>query len=58
VGAYRAPPDPLAGFKGPLRDRRGMEGRTRGGGREEKGGMGKGGENGGVRGIAPSLFGG
>jgi len=26
-GAYRAPPDPLAGFKGPLRGRRGMEGR-------------------------------
>jgi len=29
VGAYSAPPDPLAGFKGPLRSKRGMEGRTR-----------------------------
>jgi len=31
-GVYSAPPDPLAGFKGPLRGRRGMErreGRTR-----------------------------
>jgi len=26
-GAYSALPDPLAGFKGPLRGRRGMEGR-------------------------------
>jgi len=27
--AYSAPPDPLASFKGRLRDRRGMEGRGR-----------------------------
>jgi len=26
-GAYSAPPDPLAGFKGPLRGMRGMEGK-------------------------------
>jgi len=36
---------------------RGMEGRTRGRGRERKGGMGKGGENGEVGGIAPWLLG-
>jgi len=35
-GAYSAPPDPLAGFKGPLRLRRGGEVR------EEEGGQGKG----------------
>jgi len=49
-GAYSAPPDPLAGFKGPLRGRRGIKGRTRGEGREGKGGMGKGGQKGKLRG--------
>jgi len=38
VGAYSAPPDPLAGFKRPLSSKRGMEGKTR----EGKGEWGKG----------------
>ena len=40
-GTYRAPPDPLAGFKGPTS--KGREGRERkgGGGRKEKGGEGE-----------------
>jgi len=48
-GAYSAPPDTLAGFKGSVRGRRVMEGRTRGGegrkgGREKGEKMGKLGE--------------
>jgi len=27
-GGYSVPPDPIAGFKGPLRGRRGMNGRA------------------------------
>jgi len=56
-GAYSAPPNPLAGFKGPLhsmREWRGREGRTRGRGRGE--GKGKGGEKGEVGGIAPWML--
>jgi len=30
LGSLQRSPDPLAGFMGPLRGRRGMEGRTRG----------------------------
>jgi len=47
LAAYSAPPDFLAGFKGPLRGRRGMEGgegRTRG--RRRGRGEGKGRERG------------
>ena len=50
-GAYSAPPDPLAGFKGPTSKGRGREGGTgregRGKekGRGERGGKGKGGES-------------
>ena len=48
-GAYNAPPDPLAGFKGPTskgregegREGKGREGKGEGGGRE---GQGRGGE--------------
>ena len=47
-GAYSAPPDPLAGFKGPTSKGRGGEGRGRGGERRgrgrNRGGEGKGGE--------------
>jgi len=38
-GAYSAPPDPLAGFKGPLRGMRVMEGR--GGKNKEEGERGR-----------------
>ena len=48
-GAYSAPPDPLAGFKGPTSNGRGWEGRggegrrgRRGGGKEKRGGEGGG----------------
>ena len=41
-GAYSAPPDPLAGFKGPTSKERGEEGKGREGrGGEEKGGEGR-----------------
>jgi len=51
LGDLQRSPDPLAGFKGPLRGIRGMEGkegkgRTRGGENEERRGMVKGGERG------------
>ena len=42
-GAYSAPPDPLAGFRGPTskgRGERGKEGRGRGEGRKGRGGEG------------------
>jgi len=52
VGAYSAPPDPLAGFKGPTSKGRGREGRggvvregkvvRKGSGGERKGGQGRG----------------
>ena len=40
-GAYSAPPDPLAGFKGPTSKGKGRGGQ---GGGEERGGEGRGGE--------------
>ena len=43
-GAYRAPPDPLAGFKGPTSKGRGGDGR--GGERRERKGEGRGGKEG------------
>ena len=48
-GAYSAPPDPLAGFKGPTSKGRGGEGEERGeegGGKEEERGREEGGEEG------------
>jgi len=55
--AYSAPSDPLAGFKGPLRGRRGMEECREvlgeGEGQVRGRGMGNGGERGKVGGIAP-----
>jgi len=58
-GAYSAPSDPQLVSRGPLRGRRGMEERTRGGERgEERGKMEKRGEKRGVGGIiAPWLLG-
>jgi len=53
----RSPRSPSWFQLGPLCGRRGMEGRTRGEGREGKEGMGKGGEKGEVGGIAPWLLG-
>ena len=44
-GSLQRSPDSIAGLKGPLRGRRGMEGRTRGG-EGGKGGIGKGGKGG------------
>jgi len=37
-GAYRAPPDPLAGFKGPTLKERGGEDKGQGGKRKGEGG--------------------
>ena len=56
-GAYSAPPDPLAGFKGPTS--KGREGNGReggGGGKEGKGkGTGVGGRKGKGEGLSPPL---
>ena len=57
-GAYSAPPDPLAGFKGVASRHEGMEGRTRGGGNERKRGNGEGRGKGGVGGNIALIVGG
>ena len=54
ISAYSAPPDPLAGFGGPILLRRGEGKVWEGRGREEREGEGKGKE----RAMRPPLFGG
>ena len=61
VGAYSAPPDILAGFKGPTskgeegREGREGEGKGREGGEEGRKGKGRGEDGTGWRGLAPKL---
>ena len=49
-GAYSAPPDPLAGFKGPTSKGRGRKGEKRREGRDEKKGKGREGKGNGEEG--------